>query len=239
MKKEQQIKNLSRRNFVAQTLKASLAFTIVPRFVLGGKGFTAPSDLMTLGFIGTGKQARGLVNKFSSKAMVLAGADVDSQKLDLFKKNTEALYAAAKDKVSYKGFTTYNDFRELLNRKDIDGIVVATPDHWHAVMTIMAANAKKHVYCEKPLAHSVEEGRAMVDAVKRNNIILQTGSMQRSNANFRQACELIRNGYLGDIKEVLVNVGKPGIPCDLPEQSVPTTLNWDAWVGPANLRSFN
>jgi len=106
-------------------------------------------------------------------------------------------------------------------------------------MTIMAANAKKHVYCEKPLAHSVEEGRAMVDAIKRNNIILQTGSMQRSNANFRQACELIRNGYLGDIKEVLVNVGKPGVPCDLPEQSVPTTLNWDAWVGPANLRSFN
>ena len=239
MKKDQQKKNLSRRNFVAQTLKASLAFSIVPRFVLGGKGYTTPSDLLTIGFIGTGKQARGLVKGFSSKAIVLAGADVDSQKLDLFKHNTESLYAAARAKLTYSGFTAYHDFNEILTRKDIDGIVVATPDHWHAVATIMAANAKKHVYCEKPLAHSVEEGRAMVDAVKRNNIILQTGSMQRSNANFRHACELVRNGYLGDIKEVLVNVGKPGIPCDLPEQTIPTTLNWDAWVGPATMRNFN
>jgi predicted dehydrogenase len=103
----------------------------------------------------------------------------------------------------------------------------------------MAANAGKHVYCEKPLAHTVEEGRAMVNAVHKNKIVLQTGSMQRSSKNFRQACELVRNGYLGDIKEVLVSVGTAGIACDLPEQTLPAVLNWDRWLGPANPRPFN
>lgn len=232
-------KHINRRRFLANTVKASLAFTIVPRFVLGGKGYTAPSDKLTLGFIGTGKQGKILVKGFASKAQVLAGADVDSQKLALFKTITEKLYADANGQPAYKGLSTYADFRELLQRKDIDAVVIATPDHWHAVGTIMAANAGKHVYCEKPLAHSVEEGRAMVNAVKKNNIVLQTGSMQRSSKNFRQACELVRNGYIGDVREVLVSVGKPGIVCDLPEQPVPPTLNWDMWLGPAQQRSFN
>ncbi len=140
---------------------------------------------------------------------------------------------------TYKGLETYGDFRELLNRKDVDAIVIATPDHWHAVGTIMAANAKKHVYCEKPLAHSIQEGRAMVKAVKENNIVLQTGSMQRSRENFRKACELVRNGYVGEIKEVLVSVGTAAIACNLAEQSVPSSLNWDLWLGPAQSRSFN
>jgi len=95
------------------------------------------------------------------------------------------------------------------------------------------------VYCEKPLAHSIEEGRAMVNAVKRNNIILQTGSMQRSRENFRKACELVRNGYVGEIKEVLVNVGKAAVPCTLPQLPVPSELNWDMWLGPAANRPFN
>ncbi len=132
---------------------------------------------------------------FASKAQLIAGADVDSKKLALFKSMTEKAYADANSQSSWKGFTAYNDFRELIARKDIDAVVVATPDHWHALATIMAADAKKHVYCEKPLAHSVEEGRMMADAVKRNGIILQTGSMQRSRKSFRVACELVRNGY--------------------------------------------
>jgi predicted dehydrogenase len=239
MKKTSADKQVSRRSFLAQTAKASLAFTIIPRFVLGGRGYTAPSDLLQIGFIGTGKQARELVKQFYSRAMVVAGSDVDSSKLALFKKVTEGLYAAAKDKPVYKGFKTYPDFMELLSAKDIDAVVIATPDHWHAIATVMAANAKKHVYCEKPLAHSVEEGRTMVNAVKHNRVILQTGSMQRSWTNFRHACELVRNGYLGDIKEVLVHVGAPAIACDLPGQSLPADLNWDRWLGPADSRPFN
>jgi len=230
---------ISRRNFVKNTVGAAIAVTIIPRHVLGGRYYTAPSDKITLGFIGTGKQARGLVGRFAPKAQVLAAADVDKQKLDLFKVNTEKAYAELKEKTDYKGIDLYGDFTQLLSRKDIDAVVIATPDHWHAVGTVMAASAGKHIYCEKPLAHSVEEGRAMVKAVRKNDVIFQTGSMQRSWKNFRHACELVRNGYIGDVKEVLVSVGKAAIPCDLPAQETPAVLDWDGWLGPAAARPFN
>ena len=233
------ISPIDRRNFLKTTAKATVAFTIIPRFVLGGKGYVPPSDKIVLGFIGTGKQGRGLIRNFGSRAQVVAAADVDSQKLALFKEITDKIYADAIPKQNYAGLATYADFSKILQRKDIDAVVIATPDHWHAVATIMAANAKKHVYCEKPLAHTVEEGRAMVNAIKKNKVVLQTGSMQRSNKNFRLAVELVRNGYVGDIKEVLVQVGKPAIPCDLPEEPVPSALNWDKWLGPASKRAFN
>lgn len=233
------IKNTSRRKFLAQSLKASLAFTIVPRFVLGGKGYVPPSDKLNVGFIGTGKQGRILLKYFGTKVQTVAGSDVDSRKLDLFKTTAEKMYADAGGQSEWKGITPYADFKELLQRKDIDAVVIATPDHWHAVMAVMAADAGKHVYCEKPLAHSVEEGRAMVNAMQRNRVILQTGSMQRSNKNFRQACELVYNGYLGEIQQVLVSVGKAAVPCDLPGQPVPASLNWDRWLGPAGKRPFN
>lgn len=230
---------VNRRKFLGQSLKASLAFTIVPRFVLGGRGYTAPSDKLNVGFIGTGKQGRILLKYFGTKVQTVAGSDADSRKLDLFKTTAEKLYADAAGQTNWKGITAFADFREMLQRKDIDAVVIATPDHWHAVMTVMAANAGKHVYCEKPLAHSVEEGRAMVNAVQKNKVILQTGSMQRSNKNFLQACELVHNGYLGEIQQVLVSVGKPAIACDLPTQPVPSELNWDRWLGPADKRGFN
>ena len=201
---------INRRKFLQQSVQASVVFSILPRFVLGGKGFTPPSEKITVGFIGVGKQGRGLIKSFSQKTQVLGAADVDHQKLMLFKSITEKLYADAPGLPTYKGLDTYADFRELLHRKDVDAIVIATPDHWHAVGTIMAANAKKHVYCEKPLAHSVQEGRAMVKAATKNKIVLQTGSMQRSRENFRKASELVRNGYVGDVKEVLVSVGPAG-----------------------------
>src|SRR5580693_3116740 len=191
----------SRRKFIKSTLQTSAAFTIIPRFVMGGKGLIPPSDQITIGFVGTGKQARGLADSFAPKCKIIAGSEVDSQKLLLFKKVVETSYAKSQNKETYKAVTGYADFREMLLRKDVDGVIVVTPDHWHAVASIMAANAGKHVYCEKPLAHSIEEGRAMVAAVQRNKVILQTGSMQRSWINFRHACELVRNGYIGDIKE--------------------------------------
>jgi len=230
---------ISRRSFVKNTVGAAIAFTIIPRHVLGGRHYTAPSDKITLGFIGTGKQARGLGKQFAPKAQVLAAADVDKQKLELFKTSTEKIYAELKDTTGYKGIDTYGDLSQILTRKDIDAVVIATPDHWHAVATVMAANAGKHIYCEKPLAHSVEEGRAMVKAVRKHDVIFQTGSMQRSWKNFRHACELVRNGYIGEIKEVLVSVGKAAIPCDLPAQEVPAGLDWDKWLGPAAARPYN
>ena len=228
-----------RRKFLKTSLQAGIAFTIIPRFVMGGKGYTAPSDKLVLGFIGTGKQGRGLADSFLPLATIIAAADADSQKLDLFQSIVEKKYAELNNQSKFKGFAQYKDFQKLLERKDIDAVVIATPDHWHAIASILAANEHKHVYCEKPLAHSIEEGRSMVNAMHKNQMILQTGSMQRSWTNFRHACELVRNGYIGDIKEVLVNVGSAAIADDLPGQPVPAVLDWDRWVGPAPFKPFN
>ena len=231
-----------RRKFLKQTTGAALAFSIVPRFVIGGPGFTAPSDMINLGFIGTGKQSRSLLNSFKDKANSIAGADVDALKLNYFLSLLYKYYTNARKDgkgPDYKGFTAYEDYKEILGRKDIDAVVISTPDHWHAVQAIEASNAGKHVYCEKPLAHSVEEGRAMVDAARKNKIVFQTGSMQRSWKNFRHACELVRNGYLGKITEVLVSVGDPPMKCDLPAKPMRAGLNWDQWIGPAQFREFS
>lgn len=231
-----------RRQFLKQTAGTALAFTIVPRFVIGGPAYTAPSDKINLGFIGTGKQARGLQNNFKEKTNIVAGADVDSIKLKYFHSLLEKYYASARKDGKggdYKGFTAYEDYKEILARKDIDGVVIATPDHWHAIQAIDASNAGKHVYCEKPMAHSVEEGRAMVKAARKNKIVFQTGSMQRSWKNFRHACELVRNGYLGKISEILVSVGDPPMKCDLPAQPLRAGLNWDKWIGPGYYRDFS
>ena len=228
----------SRRKFVKQSLQAAAAFTIIPRFVMG-RGYLAPSDKINLGYIGTGKQSKSLVNSFKDIAQAVAGSDVDKQKLAAFQKIVEKNNAEATQKQDYKGFKGYADFRELLQRKDIDAVVIATPDHWHAVMAIMAANAGKHVYCEKPMAHSVVEGRAMVDAMKKNKVVLQVGSMQRSWDKFRTAVDLVRNGYIGRVNEVLVNVGDPAIAVDLQGLPKPEYLDWEGWVGPAPMRPYH
>ena len=228
----------SRRKFVKQSLQAAAAFTIIPRFVMG-RGYLAPSDKINLGYIGTGKQSKSLVNSFKDIAQAVAGSDVDKQKLAAFQKIVEKNNAEATQKQDYKGFKGYADFRELLQRKDIDAVVIATPDHWHAVMAIMAANAGKHVYCEKPMAHSVVEGRAMVDAMKKNKVVLQVGSMQRSWDKFRTAVDLVRNGYIGRVNEVLVNVGDPAIAFDLQGLPKPEYLDWEGWVGPAPMRPYH
>lgn len=238
-KENQSLSDNSRRSFIKHTTRAAIAFTIIPRYVLGGKGFIAPSDQINIGFIGTGKQSRDLLNSFFEKAQIVAGSDVDFNKLELFRTRTEKAYANMKGLSSYKGFKGYKDFRNLLERKDIDGIIVATPDHWHAIASIMAALAGKHVYCEKPLAHTVMQGRAMVNAINENHLVLQTGSMQRSWKNFRHACELIRNGYIGKISEVLVSVGDPAIPCDLAGEPLPENLDWTRWLGPNPYRPYN
>lgn len=231
----------SRRDFLKGSALLAAGYTIVPRHVLG-RGHVAPSDKLNLGFVGTGKQARGLLNAFKEKANIIAGADVDLNKLHYFHSLLDRYYSAARrdgKNSSFKGFTGYDDYREIYARKNIDAVVISTPDHWHAMQSIEASNAGKHVYCEKPLAHTVEEGRAMVKAARKNKIVFQTGSMQRSWRNFRHACELVRNGYIGKITEVIVSVGESPWPCDLPAQSLRPGLNWDRWIGPAPYREFN
>lgn len=223
---------ISRRKFIAQSAALS-SFFIVPRYVLG-RGYTSPSDMITLGFIGTGRQGFTLKQAFlkTSEAKIIAACDVYKQKVETFAKETNKFYADTSSKPSYKACDTYNNFTELLARKDIDAVVIASPDFWHASMAVRAAYAGKDIYCEKPLSLTVSEGRAIVNAVNKNKRVFQTGSMQRSWPEFRQTAELIQNGYLGDIKSIQVSVGGPPVPYDLPEEQLPADLDWKLWLGP-------
>ena len=228
---------MHRKTFIKNTLIGAAAFTIIPRHVLGGKGYVAPNDRMNLGFIGLGKQARGLLNGMSAlpEVMTLAASDADKKKLEHFVQ----LAKKANAKKASADVSSYGHYRELLERKDIDAVVVATPDHWHAQITVDAAKAGKDIYCEKPLALTIAEGRAMVNAVRKYKRVLQTGSMQRSQYNFRQASELVRNGYIGQVKEINVSVGEPVKQCDLPSLPVPEYLDWNMWIGPSLYRGYN
>lgn len=231
----------SRKDFLKKSALGIASFTIVPRFVLGGKGFTAPSDKITIGFIGNGKQGTILANPFIplSEAQIVANCDVDSVKRTKFKEWVETKYAESSGSESYSGVTAYHEYEEIISRDDIDAVIVCTPDHWHAIPAIAALNAGKDLYCEKPLSLTIEEGRAMVNATRDNNRVAQTGSMQRSWGSFRKASELVRNGYLGEIKEVKVNVGDPAVAYDLPKQPLPKSLDWNRWIGPSFFQEYN
>jgi predicted dehydrogenase len=175
-----------------------------------------------------------LASQFAKRANVIAASDCESIRRQRLQDSIEKETGKAN-----KGFKQYADYNELLARTDIDAVIIATPDHWHALQTIAACRAGKDVYVEKPMSHCIAEGRAMADAVKKYNRILQVGNMQRSWRNFRHACELVRNGYIGEIREIKVSVGPPPVKYNLPAQPVPVTLNWEQWIGPAPMNSFN
>jgi predicted dehydrogenase len=230
----------SRRTFIKNSAIVVGGISIIPRHVLG-RGFTAPSDKINLGFIGLGKQGGILSNFFVSNTdvQIVGGAEVWLSKQDWFKGVVEKHYAEKRNVSTYKGVTTYSNYQELIARKDIDAIVVATPDHWHAIQAIDAMNAGKDVYCEKPMTNTIVEGRAMVKAVEKNQSILQVGSMQRSWERFSKAKEIVSSGQLGKIEKVLVNVGDPAKPYDLPAEPIPAGIDWNLWCGPAPLLTYN
>jgi len=231
----------NRRDFLKKATFGTAAITVVPRHVLGGPGYIAPSDKINFGYIGLGKQIKTLLNRFIElpEVKVVAASDVDSKKLARFKGWVDEYYADNPPAKKYKGFDTYRNYRRLIDRKDIDAVIIATPDHWHAIQSIDALKSGKDVYCEKPLAHTIVEGRAMVNATRNTGRVLQTGSMQRSWDDFRKAVELVRNGYIGEVQKVLVTVGAPAKVCELPGEGVPEYLDWDAWVGPAVYRDYS
>ncbi|MEM6805567.1 MAG: Gfo/Idh/MocA family oxidoreductase, partial [Bacteroidota bacterium] len=192
-----------RRAFIKKVIVAATTFSIVPRHVLG-KGYISPNDKINIALIGCGKKSPGIARTYvkNPNAQIIAASDLFPGKIKEFQNHAHTAYAASRGKSDYESVRAYVDYKEMLERKDIDGVVVASPDHWHAVHAIHAMKEGKDVYCEKPLAHSIAEGRAMVKATRKYGRILQTGSQQRSGRNFRHACELVRNGYLGEIKKV-------------------------------------
>jgi predicted dehydrogenase len=233
---------MDRRNFIGASIVTAGAISIIPSCVMGaGSGaVVAPGDRINLGFIGVGKQSMWLLESLMAcpETMVLAACDVDTKKLARFKDAAEKANTAKLGGGSHK-VDSYENYRELLERKDIDAVVIATPDHWHAMIAVDAAKAGKDIYCEKPMAATVAEGRAMVNAARKFDRVFQTGNMQRSWRNFRHASEMVSNGYIGQIKEINVSVGDPVMACELPAEPVPAELNWDLWVGPSLFRNYN
>lgn len=227
---------LDRRGFLTAALASPFVCTSAIR------GDDAPSKKITLGFIGVGTMGRGHVGAFlgMKDVQILAVSDVVAERRDDAKKRIDEYYTK-KDKASKSDCKVYNDFRDLLARKDIDAVVIATPDHWHAIPCVLAAKAKKDVYCEKPLTHAIAHGRKVVEAVKDNKVIFQTGSQQRSeyNGDFHKAASYVRSGRLGKIKTIRVGVGAPAVECKLASQEAPKGTDWDRWLGPAPKRDYH
>jgi predicted dehydrogenase len=222
----------NRRDFFRAAAAAAFP-AIVPGSALGLNGAVAASNRLTIATIGVGWMGGGHVDNFLKvpDAQYVAVCDLDEEHL-----------AAAKAKIDKKYGNTdcavYRSFEELLSRPGLDAVSIATPDHWHGIVAFMAARARKDIYCEKPLAYSFAEGKAMTDAARKYNRIWQTGSWQRSVVNFRKACELVRNGRIGKVKRI--EVGLPGGHTDFAKtkdqlgiSDPPSILNYDRWIGPA------
>jgi predicted dehydrogenase len=202
---------------------------IVPASVFGQ---TAPSNRINVGAIGVGRISRGhdlaAIRKYDF-ARIMAVCDLDANRVEEGKALVNGYYA--KDGKPYDGVTGYRDYRELLANKDVDAVVISTPDHQHAVLAVNAVRAGKDVYLQKPAALTIAEGRYMSDAVRASKRIFQIGSQQRSWKQFHRACELVRNGRIGEVQHV--EVGLPGDPSgpEAAEMPVPPNLNYDAWLG--------
>ena len=243
--------SLSRRAFVSRTAGALALPWIMPASARGADGTTAPANRITVGLIGRGCMGRGHLQRLvgDKDVQVLAVCDVDRSRCQEGKEVVEANYAVSRPKGSYSGCATYSDYREVLARADIDAVVVVTPDHWHTPISVHAVKAGKDVYCEKPVSLTLRQGRALVDAVRANKRVFQTGSQYRSMQTFNEAIAFVRTGGLGKVKQVFTIwgwqhvpvLGKSRVPLNpvLPEEPVPEGLDWNQWVGPAPWHPFN
>ncbi len=231
---------ISRRKFLGATATAVVAPSIVPSSVFGKR---APSNRTTMAVIGTGNNGTNWTRQFleDERCQVVAVCDVNKEGPGYWNntvRGREPARALVDEAYGGKVCDAYEDYREVLARDDIDSIYIGTPDHWHALIAVAAANAKKDVYGQKPLSLTISEGRHMSRAVEKNGIIWQTGSQQRSDFNFRRVCELVRNGRIGKLHTV-----RCGLPGGVPDfgktadrtapEPVPAGFNYDFWLGPA------
>jgi len=233
----------SRRMFMKALLAASAAPMVVPARVLGREGAVAPNSRINLAMIGTGRQvfySNLPWFLWSKDVQVAAVCDVDAWRADLARQLVEASYANAMAAGSYKGCAVYRDFREVLARKDVDAVMISTPDHWHAYMAVAAAQAGKDIALEKPISLCVKEGRAIADAVKKHGRVLRTDTEVRACKPFHQLCQVVRNGCVGQVKRVLASVPKdpPPLAVQPVTQPVPPELDYDLWLGPARERLY-
>lgn len=226
-------KSQSRRNFLKKSTAAAvgmLAFPhIIPASAMGKNGFVAPSNRIEMGLVGCGGMGCANMKQFlnNKQVQITSLCDVD-------KKQFGRAMDLIEDAYGNRDVNAYEDYREMLEKESLDASILALPDHWHALTATSFANKGIHIYGEKPLARSIVEGRAIVDAVNKNGVTWQTGSWQRSVPNFHRAVELVRNGVIGNIKYVEVGLpdGKDSVGTP-PVAPVPEGVNWDMWLGPA------
>jgi predicted dehydrogenase len=225
---------LSRRRFMGTGLLGAAGLSVLPSLSQARENPASQNvETLRLGFIGLGRQNNGLMNSFITipGVEIVAGCDVYGVKRERFKKKVLDYYTENGKDVKVDVYENYHD---LLARKDIDAVVIASPDHWHALMAIDSCKAGKDIYLEKPLTFTIKEGQELIRAVRENNIVLATGSMQRSYANFQHAVKMVQKGRIGKVSKVYACVGGPPKPFDLPKEEIPSDLNWDLWLGPLN-----
>jgi len=230
----------TRRQFLATAASAFAVPMVIPGSALGLGQTVAPSERIGTGCIGMGSRGNGHVNEISSfrETQVVAVCDVQSRRAEAAQQRVEARYAQQTASGTYKGCAAYQDFRELLARPDIDAVTIASPENWHAIMSVEAMKTGKDVYCEKALSLTVAEGRAVCDAASRFGRVFQAGTQQRSDQRFRFACELARNGYLGKVHTVTVGVPSGRRELHLPAKPAPEGLDYDLWLGPAPFKPY-
>ncbi len=235
-----ELPSLDRRSFLKRAgLVAGAAVTgplIVPARVLGLEGTVSPANRITIGFIGTGRQAvyaniPGFLHEEDSQAVAVC--DVDSWRMGQAQKQIEDYYAQNQPSGTFKGCATFRDWRDLIARKDIDAVMISTPDHWHVLMSIAAAREGKDIACEKPLTRSIAEGRKLADVIAETKRVFRTDSEYRSRRYFFRAAQLVRNGKIGRLQRVITATPKdPTLPPQ-PDMPVPAELDYDLWLGPA------
>jgi predicted dehydrogenase len=232
---------IARRSFLKQMSVASAAIgfpSVIPAAVLGRDGAVGPNEKITLGCIGVGGMGTGNMKVFAGLegCRVVAVCDTYEDRQQNAKRYVDNQYGNQDCK-------TYGDFREVLDRKDIDAVMIAPQDHWHALIATAAARAGKDMYCEKPMGVSVEEGQKILAAVRKQQRVFQAGTWQRSQQKFRHACELARNGYVGKVHTVQVSAPgphyQPNYKGSLDPQSVPPGFDWERWCGPAPMKPYN
>ncbi|RPI41019.1 MAG: gfo/Idh/MocA family oxidoreductase, partial [Bacteroidetes bacterium] len=229
MKKRGNSRSFSRRQFIGTTAAGLAGISFMPSLSSCAK--PVPGNEVTIGFIGLGQQAMYLLKGFIrlEGVKVVAGCDVYGIKRTRFENRVNDYYAGQEKSVEVK---TYERFTDLLDRKDINTVVIATPDHWHALIAVAACRAGKDVYLEKPMTFTIREGQELVKTVRATGRVLGLGSQQRSDASFQHAVRMVQSGRLGKIEKINAYVGAPPTPYNLPEEELPSDLNWDLWLGP-------
>jgi predicted dehydrogenase len=232
---------INRRDFLKTAATLATFPTILPASAFGADSRPAPSNRLNCAVIGLGDRGSQHLGAILSMpgTQLLAVCDPFRKKGEASKAYVEQHYAQAASAGSYKGCAAYQDYREILARPDLDAVFIAAPENWHALISIDALRAGKDVYCEKALSLTVAEGRAMCAAVRRYGRVFQIGTQQRSERGFRFACELARNGYLGDVHTVKVSVpGGRSLPLAQPKPP-PPDINYELWLGPAPWTPYN